>query len=208
NGGVWVTHNKGTTWTPLTDKQASLSIASVALDPTDTTHNTVIAGVGLTSNGTVGSIGTSNGFFLGNGGQRTGILLSKDGGTTWSALGGATLANHSIVGVAARGSVLLAAAFEPWAFWSGVTSEQDSGGLYRSTNGGTTFTQVAPASGLPTDPVTSLVGDPANNAMLYAAVTSRTDHSATAVYVSIDTGATWTKVFGAAQSGGAISAGG
>ena len=38
NGGVWITNNGGTTWTPLTDKQASLSIGSLSLDPTDPTR--------------------------------------------------------------------------------------------------------------------------------------------------------------------------
>src|SRR5262249_29940875 len=51
NGGIWRTTNGGTTWTPLTDNQASLSIASLALDPTDPTGKTLIAGVGITSNG-------------------------------------------------------------------------------------------------------------------------------------------------------------
>src|SRR3977135_4478781 len=50
NGGIWRTSNSGASWTPLTDKQASLSIASLGLDPTDTSGNTLIAGVGLTSN--------------------------------------------------------------------------------------------------------------------------------------------------------------
>ena len=56
-GGIWKTTNGGTTWTPLTDKQASLSIASLALIPTDSSHNTLIAGTGLTANGTVCSAG-------------------------------------------------------------------------------------------------------------------------------------------------------
>ena len=34
-GGIWTTSNGGATWTPLTDKQATLSIASLAFDPTD-----------------------------------------------------------------------------------------------------------------------------------------------------------------------------
>src|SRR5712675_1679332 len=51
-GGVWKTTNGGTTWTPMTDNQASLSISSLALDPTDSTHQTLIAGTGLTSNAT------------------------------------------------------------------------------------------------------------------------------------------------------------
>ena len=118
------------------------------------------------------------------------------------------MAGHSIVGVAARGNVLLAAAFEPWGYYSGVASEESNGGLYRSTDGGATFTQVAAASGLPTDPTTSLVGDPSDASRLYAAITSTSDPSATAIYVSNDTGATWSEIFGAAQSDGIISAGG
>jgi hypothetical protein len=46
NGGIWSTTDGGTTWTPLTDKQASLSIASLGLDPTDTSGKTLIAGTG------------------------------------------------------------------------------------------------------------------------------------------------------------------
>ncbi|WP_298352865.1 Hint domain-containing protein, partial [Rhodoblastus sp.] len=204
NGGVWVTHDGGATWTPLTDHQASLSIASLSLDPTDSTNNTLIAGVGLTSNGTLGTLGTGEGFFTGNGGERTGLLYSTNGGSTWTALGGATLAGHSIVGVAARGSTILAAAFEPWGIYSGVP-DANSGGLYISTDGGATFNQVASSAGIPTDPTSCLIGNPTNNAQLYAAVTSGSDHSATGLYVSNDTGATWSEVFGAAQSNGTIS---
>src|SRR5262249_48311037 len=52
-GGIWSTTNGGVTWTPLTDKQATLSIASLAFDPTDPNRNTLIAGTGLTANGSV-----------------------------------------------------------------------------------------------------------------------------------------------------------
>src|SRR5436309_6853963 len=34
-GGVWKTTDGGTTWTPLTDTQASLSVGSIALDPSN-----------------------------------------------------------------------------------------------------------------------------------------------------------------------------
>jgi hypothetical protein len=50
NGGIFVTTNNGATWKPLTDNQASLSIASLGLDPTDPTGKTIIAGVGVTDN--------------------------------------------------------------------------------------------------------------------------------------------------------------
>jgi hypothetical protein len=109
-GGIWKTTNGGTTWTPLTDKQASLSIASLAYDPTDPTRNTLIAGTGLTANGTVCATGPC--FFTGSGGLRNGLLYSQDGGNTWTSLGAATLANQSVVGVAARGNVMVAGTFE------------------------------------------------------------------------------------------------
>src|SRR5215831_19408103 len=69
-GGIWRTTTGGTTWTPLTDKQASLSISSLAFDPTDPNRNTLIAGTGLTANGTAG-VGPSH--FTGSGGLRNGL---------------------------------------------------------------------------------------------------------------------------------------
>jgi len=202
-GGVWKTRDGGVTWTPLTDKQASLSIASLALDPTDPSHNTLIAGTGLTSNGSACSAAAAC-LFSGSGGLRDGLLYSQDGGATWRQLGATTLANQSVVGVAARGNDILAATFEI----SGLGGDTRLGGLYRSTDGGATFAPVtgATGSGLPTGPVSSLVGDPTNASRLYAAVTSRNTagNASTAVYVSNDTGATWTPVFNAANSNGTI----
>src|SRR5499427_607777 len=69
-GGIWKTTNGGTSWTPLTDKQATLSIASLAYDPTDPTRNTLIAGTGLTANGSVLGLSAS-------GGLRNGLLYTQ-----------------------------------------------------------------------------------------------------------------------------------
>ena len=55
NGGIWKTTNGGTSWIPLIDQKASLSIASLTLDPTDPTHQTLVAGTGVTSNGAFAS---------------------------------------------------------------------------------------------------------------------------------------------------------
>jgi len=50
NGGIWMSSNGGVNWTALTSNQASLSISSLSLDPTDTKGNTIIAGIGMTDN--------------------------------------------------------------------------------------------------------------------------------------------------------------
>jgi autotransporter-associated beta strand protein len=192
NGGVFVTNDGGNTWKALTDKQASLSIASLGLDPTDPTGKTIVAGVGITSNGAWG-LG-----FEGRGGQQTGLLYTTNGGASWSALGNkattlpgqSTLEGQSVIGVAARGSTILAATFEVQSPTTTVQAATGEGyGLYRSVNGGGKFDRVV------TGPVTSLVADPANPARFYAAVTSPTDRTKTAIYVSNDTGANWNMVF-------------
>ena len=199
-GGIWKTTNGGTTWTPLTDKQASLSIASLSLDPTDPTRRTLIAGTGLTANGSVCGPGAC--FFTGSGGLQNGLLYSQDGGNTWTSL--AEGANQSVVGVAARGNVMVAGTFEI----SGLGGDKNAGALFRSSNGGATFTQISGGvgTGLPTGPVSSIEGDPNNPNRLYAAVTApnAAGNASTAIFVSNDTGATWTQVFGVAQSAGTI----
>ena len=81
-GGIWSTTNGGVTWTPLTDKQATPSISSLAFDPTDPNRNILIAGTGLTANGTLCSTGPC--FFTGSGGLRNGLLYSNDGGKAFS----------------------------------------------------------------------------------------------------------------------------
>src|SRR5262245_11574568 len=201
-GGIWQTTNGGTTWSPLTDKQASLSIASLSLDPTDPTTKTLIAGTGLTANGSVCAVACG---FTGSGGLQNGLLYSNNGGSSWTSLGASTLGGQTVDAVAARGNVLLAGTFEI----SGLGGNKNTGALYRSTNGGATCTQISGAAGtgLPNGPVSSLVGDPNNPNRLYAAVTApnAASNASTAIFVSNDTGATWTQVFGMAQAGGLIS---
>ena len=200
NGGIWKSTNNGTTWTPLTDNQSSLSIGSLSLDPNDPTGKTIIAGIGL----------TDNGFYVGpnepqtNGGQRTGLLYTTNGGATWSTIGlSSPPPPESVVSATVRGNTILAATYE----MQDSNGSTASYGLFRSTNGGATFTNMSGAagSGLPPGAVTSLVADPNSTTTFYAAVKNSTSPGATAVYISKDSGATWTSVFTATNSNSIIS---
>jgi autotransporter-associated beta strand protein len=199
NGGVWKTINGGKTWTALTDNQASLSIGSLSLDPNDPSGKTIIAGIGL----------TDNGFYVGStdpqtsGGQRTGLLYTTNGGTTWSTIGLSSPFPESAVSAMARGNTILAATYEVQA----PTIATGGYGLFRSTDGGATFNNMSGAAGsrLPLGAVTSLVADPNNTTTFYAAVKNSASNSATAVYISRDTGATWTPIFTATNSNSIIS---
>lgn len=173
NGGVWKSQNGGASWTPLTDKQLSLSIASLTMDPTDTTGEKIYAGTGVTSNSNIG-------------GQKIGILYSPDAGATWSLLGNGTL-DKSVIGVVARGSTIVAAEAEP------VNPKTGGGGLYRSIDGGASFQAVTAAAGLPAGAVTSLVSASAAGSPLYAVVNSA-DPLTRGLYKSINDGANWTQI--------------
>jgi hypothetical protein len=185
-GGIWKTTDGGTTWKALTDKQATLSISSLAYDP---------------ANGSVLGLAAS-------GGLRNGLLYSQDGGKDWTSLGAAALGNQSVAGVAARGNVLVAGTYEISGFAS--ATDRNIGALYRSTDSGTNFTKISGTvgTGLPDGPISSIAGDPSDPKRLYAAVTApdatAAGKASTALFVSDDTGAHWSQVFGAAQSGGKI----
>ncbi len=169
NGGVWKTTNATSgspTWTPLTDTFSSLSISNLVRDPTDAANNTLVAGSGnYSSFGISGPVGS--------------LLRTTNGGTTWSALNPAALSGKPISGIAARGATIVVSTFDP------CTTP-----LYRSTDFGASFSAV---SGVPQGYAFHLAGDPANNAVLYAAIVDCFG-SVSGIYKSTDTGATWTRV--------------
>lgn len=115
------------------------------------------------------------------GDDEIGVYRTTDGGSTWTELGGATLLGQKLIGVSARGAVLMAAS--------------RNGGLYRSTDTGATWTLVsgAPGTGLPAGGIGDLAEDPGNANRFYVGVLG----AATPIWRSDNGGATWT----AASSG-------
>lgn len=185
NGGIWRTDNATALrpdWRRLTDDQASQSIGALELDPSDPRHRTLVAGIGLYSS--FGRIG----------GLRNGLLRSTNAGNSWSTIdGGGVLFGKNVSGVAPRGDTIVISVNEADAFTFGNI------GIWRSTDGGATFTQIATgtgaATGLPGGVTYDLVGDPNDPSRLYTSVVfADLIGGANGVYRSDDTGATWTKV--------------
>jgi hypothetical protein len=185
NGGIWRTTNatsSSPTWTPLTDQLNSLSIGALSFDPTDPTGQRLIAGVGRFSE------------YNRVGGPLTGLLYTDDGGLTWSVIdGGGLLTNKNVISVAIRGQTILVAVDNAT---SGLYTDV---GIFRSTDGGATFTQISNGNGsqtgLPAGIAYDLAADPTNPNTFYAAIVGNGQvTTANGIYKSTDAGATWTKV--------------
>ncbi len=208
NGGVWRTKDFGKSWTPLTDHQSSLSIGSLAYDVGTPSNNTLVAGVGIASNG---AVSFNLGGVASRGGARTGLLYTTDGGNTWAANlnGNGALVGKSVMNVISNGlkpnvsGRVLAATFEPQNVFGNTTGY----GLFQSTDGGNTFNYISTTTALGANrPVTSLANKQNDPNTIYAAVADGTVKSNTALYKNTDgTGTLWTPVFTAANSGGLIN---
>src|SRR5271169_579488 len=72
SGGLFKTTNAGTTWTPIFDRQATISIGNIAVDP----HNPDVVWVGT------GEANARNSVSFGDG-----VYKTLDGGKTWRNLG-------------------------------------------------------------------------------------------------------------------------
>ena len=141
SGGVWKSEDGGTTFKPKFDKQSVQSIGAVALDPSN--PQTVWVGTGESW--------TRNSVSVGDG-----IYKSTDGGDNWSKMGLPKVERiTSIVVHPTNGSIVYACA--PGPLWSDSADR----GLFMTSDGGVTWTQVLKGSNLSTG-CSSVSLDPSN----------------------------------------------
>lgn len=180
-GGLWKTTNiyaQNPEWEPVNDLFDNLSIVSIAYDSAAPTTM---------------YFGTGEGYYNVDAVRGNGIWKSTDGGSTWSQLSSTVTTNHTTTAgtgdcnfdyvnkiiVSGQDTILAAC----------KSHYTNRGGIMRSTDGGSSWTRVLPATG------TCRAADieRAKNGDLYAALgIFNTD----GIYKSTDNGATWTKLTG------------
>ena len=147
SGGLWKSDDGGTSFTPKFDKQPVQSIGAVALDPTN--KQTVWVGTGESW--------TRNSVSVGNG-----IYKSTDGGDNWTLMGLPNVERITkIVVHPTNGNIVYACA--PGALWS----DSPDRGLYKTSDGGKTWTQILKGPNLSTG-CSGISLDPSNPERLIA----------------------------------------
>ncbi len=187
SGGVWKSVNGGTTYKPVFDKQPVQSIGAITIDPTNPRVVWVCTG----------EVWTRNSVSIGDG-----IYKSTDGGDNWANMGlrESERIARILVDPSASNTVY---ACVPGALWS----DSRDRGVYKTTDGGRTWTQVLHGTNASTG-CSELAMDPQHSQTLYAGLwdfrrqgwTFRSGGagpaapSGSGLFKSTDGGATWTEL--------------
>ncbi|MEW5900959.1 MAG: hypothetical protein AB1715_05805, partial [Acidobacteriota bacterium] len=190
SGGLWKTRNNGLTFEPLFDHENVFSIGDIAVAPSDP----AVLWVGT------GEANNSRSSYWGDG-----VYKSTDAGKTWTNMGlrdshhiGRIIihsGNPDIVYVAALGHLY---------------SENEERGLFKTTDGGKTWSKVLSINvGGRNIGVVDVAFDPLDHAVLYAAAYDRLRKPWTymlggpggGLYKSSDGGVTWKKLSGGLPGG-------
>ncbi|MGI8783576.1 MAG: VPS10 domain-containing protein [Acidobacteriota bacterium] len=179
SGGLWKTANGGVTWKPIFERQNTISLGDIALDPSS--PNVIWAGTGESN--------TRNSVSFGDG-----VYKSNDGGTTWQHLGLGGTERISRILVHPRNSDIawvgaLGHAFAP----------NDERGVFMTTDGGKSWQKTLYIDA--EHGVADMDIDASNPNILYAAMwsferkpwTFRSGSEKGGVFKSIDGGRTWKK---------------
>ncbi len=182
SGGIWKTTNMYATtptWTNVNDFYTNLNVSAMAQDPTDSD---------------ILYFGTGEGFFIPSSARGDGIWKSIDGGDTWTQLSSTTGNNFDFINkliVDGNGNLI-----------AGTRSyNNDDGGIYRSTDGGTTFTEVleryTATSGSEYDRCADIELS-ADGKTYYASMGL---YSSDGIFKSTDSAKTWTLIYDADSAG-------
>lgn len=188
-GGVWKTRDAGTTWKPIFDDVHVASVGAVAVAASE--PNTVYVGTGDRS---------SWSFTPGKG-----VYKSTDGGKTWSNAGlrGAQYIAAIVVSPRDPNTVLVAAQGRGGRGAGGDAgaSGANERGVYRTSDGGRTWTRVLPVDG--SADASDLSYDFSDPQVVYASLAT----SGVGLFRSTDGGVTWQAVAGRGlPPGGRIAA--
>ena len=179
-GGVFKTKNAGVTFEPIFDGQGAYSIGCVAIDK----NNTNIIWVGSGENNNQRAVGYGDG-----------IYKSEDAGKTFKNVGLKKSEHIGNIAIDPENSeIVYVAAYGP--LW---TSGGDRG-IYKTTDGGKTWKQILTVS--ENTGFNEVHLDTNHPNILYACAHQRRRHEWTfisgghesAIYKSIDSGATWNKL--------------
>ena len=186
NGGIYKTTNAGVTWRPIFEKQAVLSIGAIEIAP---------------SNPNVLYVGTGEGNPRNNASFGDGVYRSNDGGETWTHLGLRDSDRIARIRIDSRNPDIayVCAMGREW----GPNEER---GVFRTSDGGKNWQKV-----LYRDTSTGCSDidvNPENSNEIYAGMYTfhrqawhlRSGGGETALYKSMDGGATWTKMTGGIPS--------
>ncbi|MEO6968639.1 MAG: hypothetical protein ABI132_09365, partial [Rhodanobacteraceae bacterium] len=194
SGGVWKSTDNGTTFKPMFDREPVMSIGSLAIDPQH--HDTVWVGTGESWMRNTVSIGN-------------GVYKTADGGETWSYLGlpNSEHVAHIAIDPADGNTAYACVAGKLW-------SDSADRGLYKTTDGGHTWSLVLKGKNLSTG-CSGLSMDPKNPDVLLATMwdfrrkgwtfrsggESANVPSGSGLFRSGDAGHTWTEITPDANKG-------
>jgi hypothetical protein len=194
NGGVWVTHDGGTDWTPLTDdlfdsqgNPVPLTMGAIALGAPATPGGPPVIYAGT------GEANASQDSFSG-----VGILKSSDGGKTWAVEGEFDQAGNPLFYRRTISKIVVDPTNSNVVYATvGLTGSDGltgNTGVWKSTDGGAHWTNTTTKIGTNVA-FTDLVMNPQNPSVLFAAVGDMPGFAAgdpaNGVYVTKDGGATW-----------------
>ena len=180
SGGLWKTTNGGVKWTPIFERQGTMSIGDIALAPS----NPDVVWVGT------GESNVRNSVSFGDG-----VYKSTDGGKTWQHMGLKDTERVSAIAINPQNPDIVYIGALGHAF--GPNEER---GVFMTTDGGKTWTKTLYIDNQ--HGVADLDIDPTNPNILYAGMwsferkpwTHRSGSEKGGVYISVDGGRTWNKL--------------